>query len=153
MSEIAPSRRPWPSLPPPPRPVGTYTAAIRDGAYAWVSGQIPSVEGRPLHPGLVDAEVTVPHAQGAARQAALQALSAIADVTGGLDRIRRVLRVGVYVASSTGFDRQHEVANGATDLLVEAFGDAGRPTRVAVGVARLPLNACVEVELLVAVQD
>ena len=79
-------------------------------------------------------------------------MSALADRLGSLDRVRRVLRVVVFVASSEGFVRQHEVANGATDVLVEVFGDTGRPARAALGVVALPLNAPVEVELLVAVE-
>ena len=102
-----------------------------------------------MHPGLVDRDVPVDVARDLARRAGLQALSALAVELGSLDRVRRFLRVTVYVASSPGFGRQHEVANGATELFVQLFGDAGRPARAAVGVAGLPLNAPVEVECLV----
>ena len=102
-----------------------------------------------MHPGLVDRDVPVDVARELARRGGLQALSALAAELGSLDRVRRFLRVTVYVASSPGFGRQHEVANGATDLFVQLFGDAGRPARAAVGVAGLPLNAPVEVECLV----
>ncbi len=137
-------------LPPPPKPVGSYTPVVVEGRLAWVSGQVAMEAGKVLHPGRVDQDVDVPTAQRTARQATLQGLSALAAHLGGLERIERVLRVGVYVASSPGFVRQHEVANGATELLLEAFGEAGRPARSAVGVEALPLNAPVEVELLVA---
>src|SRR5271157_2902525 len=116
-----------------------------------VSGQIVTEGGAVVRPGLVDREVPIEVAQDLARRAALQALSALAAELGSVDRIRRFLRVTVYVASSPGFARQHVVANGATDLLVELFGDAGRPARAAVGVAGLPLNAPVEVECLVRI--
>ena len=138
------------TLPSPPRPAGSYAAVVVDGERAYVSGQIASQNGAILHPGLVDRDVSFTHAREAARLATLQALSALADTLGSLDRVRRVLRVGVYVASSPGFTRQHEVANGATELLIGVFEEAGRPARVSMGVAALPLNASVEVELLVA---
>lgn len=137
------------SLPPPPHPAGSYAPVVVEGERAYVSGQIASQDGAILHPGLVDREVTFAHAREAARRATLQGLSALADTLGSLDRIKRVLRVGVFVASSPGFTRQHEVANGATELLIELFDEAGRPARVSMGVASLPLNAPVEVELLV----
>ncbi len=138
-------------LPPPPRPAGTYSPVVVHGDRAWVSGQIVLRGGTPLHPGLVDRDVSVAQAQEAARGAALQALSALAAELGSVDRIRRVLRVAVYVASVPTFGQQHVVGNGATDLLVSVFGEAGRPARVAMGVAALPLNAPVEVEVTVAV--
>jgi enamine deaminase RidA (YjgF/YER057c/UK114 family) len=122
------------------------------GGFAYVSGQIVTDEGRIVAPGLVDQQVTAEVARDLARRATLQGLSALADALGSIDRIQRIVRVGVYVASSPGFVRQHEVANGATDLLVDLFGEAGRPARTSVGVTALPLNAPIEVELLVAVE-
>lgn len=102
-----------------------------------------------LTPGSVDRDVDVAAAQAAARHATLQALSALAHELGSLEAIRRVVRLVVYVHVAPGFHREHEVANGASDLLVELFGEAGRPARSAVGVASLPRNGPVEVELLV----
>ncbi len=139
------------ALPPPPRPVGSYAPVVVEGGLAWVSGQVVTENGAAVAPGPVDRDVPVPAAQELARRATLQALSALADALGSLESVRRIVRVGVFVASSPGFTRAHEVANGATDLLVSIFGEAGRPARAAVGVASLPLNAPVEVELLVAV--
>jgi enamine deaminase RidA (YjgF/YER057c/UK114 family) len=136
------------TLPPPPKPAGTYSPVVLEGDHAWVSGQIVTEAGTVVHPGLVDRDVPIDVARELARRAALQALSALAGTLGSIDRVRGFLRVTVFVASSAGFVRQHEVANGATDLLVEVFGDEGRPARAAVGVASLPLNAPVEVEFL-----
>ncbi len=138
-------------LPPPPRPAGSYSPVVRHGGEAWVSGQIVLENGRVAHPGRVEGEVPAQTARDLAGRAVLQALSALAAEVGSLDRVRRVLRVTVYVASSPDFDRQHEVANGATDLLVAVFGEPGRPARAAVGVANLPLRAPVEVDLVAAV--
>lgn len=138
-------------LPPPPRPAGTYTSVVVENGLAWVAGQIALEGGSVVRPGLVDREVAVEAAQQVARRASLQAVSALVAALGSIDRIRRVVRVTVYVATSPGFVRQHEVANGASQVLVDLFGEEGRPSRVAIGVAALPLNAPVEVELLAAV--
>lgn len=136
-------------LPPPPAPAGSYRPVVRSGALAWVSGQIAVEGGEVLFPGSVDRDVPVETAQKAARRATLQALSALDAELGSIDAVRRVVRVGVFVSVSPGFHREHEVANGASDLLGEVFGEAGRPSRTTVGVASLPKNAPVEVELLV----
>lgn len=139
-------------LPPPPTPKGTYAPVTVSGGFAYVSGQIVTEEGRVVSPGLVDQDVRVETAKELTQRATVQGLSALVHQLGSLDRVRQVVRVGVYVASSAGFVRQHEVANGATDLLVDVFGEAGRPARAAVGVSSLPLGAPVEVELLVALE-
>lgn len=123
---------------------------VVEGDRAWVSGQIATENGHVLSPGLVDRDVDLERARELARLATLQALSALSVTLGSIDRVRRALRLGVYVASSPGFVRQHEVANGASELLVEVFEEAGRPARASFGVNALPLNAAVEVELLVA---
>lgn len=138
------------ALPSPPRPAGSYAPVVVDAGQAWVSGQVVLEEGAAVHPGQVDRDVSVELARDLARRATLQGLSALASSIGSIDRVRRVLRVAVYVASSTGFVRQHEVANGASELLIDLFGESGRPARAAVGVTGLPLNAPVEVELWVA---
>lgn len=137
-------------LPPPPPPAGTYTPVVHAERQAWVAGQIVTEAGAVVSPGLVDRDVRPELARDLARRASLQGVSALANALGSVDRVRRFLRVTVYVASSPGFYRQHEVANGATEVLVQLWGEEGRPTRVAVGVASLPLNAPVEVELLAA---
>jgi enamine deaminase RidA (YjgF/YER057c/UK114 family) len=137
------------SLPPPPTPKGAYVPVSRSGPLAWVSGQIAFEQGAVVRPGKVDRDVPFEVASDLGRRAVLQALSALAAELGSLDAIRRVLRLGVFVAVSEGFHREHEVANGASELLVAVFGEAGRGTRTTVGVAGLPLNAAVELELLV----
>ncbi len=138
------------TLPPPPTPKGSYAPVTRAGGLAWVSGQIVVEDGRVVHPGSVDRDVSPATASGLCRTATLQALSAVHAELGSLEAVRRIVRLGVFVAVSPGFHREHEVANGASDLLLELFGEAGRPSRSTVGVAGLPLNAPVEVELLVA---
>ncbi|MFZ0831142.1 MAG: RidA family protein [Thermoplasmata archaeon] len=140
-------------LPPPPKPAGTYSSVVVDGQHAWVSGQIVLEGGAILHPGLVDRDVSPDLAKEVARGAALQALSALAATLGSLDRVRRIVRVAVYVASVPTFLRHHEVGNGATEVLTAIFGESGRPARVAMGVAALPLNAPVEVEMVVALTE
>ena len=139
-------------LPPAPKPVGAYVPALRSGNLVFTSGQLPVKAGQMLALGKVPAAVSLEHAQQAARQAALNALAAIQSVVGSLDAVQRVVRVNVFVNSSAGFIEQAKVANGASELLVAIFGDAGRHTRCAIGAAELPLNAAVEVDLVVEVQ-
>ena len=139
-------------LPPPPKPLGTYSPVVVHGGFAWVSGQIVARQGKAVQPGLVDRDVDPAGAKELARLAALQALSALGAALGSVDRIARVVRLGVFVASAPGFTRQPEVANGASELLIDVLGEEGRASRVAVGVAVLPLNAPVEVEMTVAVR-
>jgi enamine deaminase RidA (YjgF/YER057c/UK114 family) len=140
-------------LPPPPKPAGTYAPVVVEGNHAWVSGQVVVHDGAAVHPGLVDRDVTAAVAKDVAHRATLQALSALEVALGSLDRVERVVRVAVYVASVPTFTRHHEVGNGATEVLTAIFGEAGRPARVAMGVAALPLNAPVEVEMVVALTE
>ena len=137
-------------LPPVAVPVAAYVPATRVGTQVWTSGQLPFVAGSLTVTGKVGADVSPEDAAAAARVTALNAVAAAAQVAGGIDAIGRVLRVVVYVASAPGFTGQPAVANGASLLLQEVFGDAGVHVRSAVGVACLPLGACVEVELTVA---
>ena len=135
-------------LPPPPKPVASYVPVSVTGSLAFVAGQVPAVDGEVVHPGHVGAEVTAAQAKDSAKRAALQALSALRDALGGFERLVRIVKVEVFVASAPGFTEQPLVANGASDLLVEVLGGAGRHARAAVGVAELPLNASVEVALV-----
>lgn len=135
------------SLPPAPKPVAAYVPSVRTGNLVFVSGQLPMKDGV-LAKGTVPGQVSVEAAAAAARQAALNGLAVLADAAGGLDRVKRIVRVGVFVCSEAGFTDQPKVANGASELLQQVFGEAGRHARAAVGNIALPLGACVEVELL-----
>lgn len=136
-------------LPPVAAPVASYVPVVVAAGQAFVSGQIPIEDGRIIATGKLGREVSLDDGAAAARRCALQALAALRAELGSLDRVRRVVKVTVFVASAEGFTDQPKVANGASDLLVELFGDAGRHARAAVGVAELPLGSAVEVELAV----
>lgn len=136
-------------LPPVAAPVAAYVPARRVGDQIWTSGQLPFVAGSLVASGKVGDAVAAQAAAEAARVAVLNALAAAADVAGGVDRIRAVLKVVVFVASATDFTGQPAVANGASTLLGDVFGEQGAHVRSAVGVAVLPLDAPVEVELVV----
>jgi enamine deaminase RidA (YjgF/YER057c/UK114 family) len=138
------------SLPPVAAPVAAYVPAVRDGSLVWTSGQLPFVDGALPATGLVgDGEGLVPAQDAAhlARLCALNALAAIGSVV-DLDDVRRVVKVVGFVASAPGFTGQPLVINGASELIGQVFGDAGRHARSAVGVAALPLGAPVEVEVV-----
>ncbi len=138
------------SLPPVAAPVAAYVPAVRDGSLVWTSGQLPFVDGALPATGLVgDGEGLVP-AQDAAQLARLCALNALAAIgsVADLDDVRRVVKVVGFVASAPGFTGQPLVINGASELIGQVFGDAGRHARSAVGVAALPLGAPVEVEVV-----
>ena len=132
-------------------PVAAYVPATRAGSFVYTSGQLPMRDGALLASGKVGAEVTPETAYEAAQQCALNALAAAASVAGGLDNIIRIVKVVGFVASSPDFTGQPGVVNGASELLGKVFGDAGVHARSAVGVAVLPLDAAVEVELIVEV--
>ena len=138
-------------LPPAPQPVASYIPVKVVGDLAWVAGQIPMQDGAVTVAGKVGGEVTTADANAGARRCALQALSALRAALGTLDRVKGIVKLDVFVASATGFTDHPTVANGASDLLVEVFGDEGRHARAAVGVPELPLGAAVEVALLVQV--
>ncbi len=138
-------------LPSVPRPVGSYLPCVRTGSLVFVSGQLPLRDGKVQYAGKVPTDVPLTDAVAAARMAALNALAIVADAAGGLERIRRIVRLGVFVNSAAGFTEQPKVANGASDLLADVLGDAGRHARAAVGVNELPLNAAVELELIAEV--
>ena len=133
-------------------PVGSYVPALRNGEDLLTSGQLPMRDGRLTCTGKVGADVTLADAAAAAELAALNGVAALAGVAGGIDRIERIVRVCVFVNSAPGFTDQPKVANGASDLLSRIFADAGKHVRSAVGVAELPLNAAVELELTARVE-
>jgi len=137
------------TLPLAPAPVGSYVPAVRTGNLVFVSGQLPMRDGRLMATGKVGGEVTLDEAQACARQAALNALAVAAAEAGGLAGIARIVRLTGHVASAAGFTDQAKVANGASELLGDLFGQVGRHTRCAVGVAELPANAPVEIDAVV----
>ena len=137
------------TLPAVAAPVAAYIPAVRAGDYIYTSGQLPVVDGKLQGAGKVGESVTAEEAAGYARTAALNALSAAAAIAGGVDAITRVIKVTVFVASAPDFTGQPQVANGASEFLIEALGDAGRHARSAVGMAVLPLDSPVEVEIIV----
>ena len=132
-------------------PVAAYVPAVRSGNLVWTSGQLPFVDGSLPATGKVGAAVDAESAKSFARTCALNALAAIRAEIGDLDRVRRVVKVLGFVASDPSFTGQPGVINGASELLGEVFGDAGRHARSAVGVAVLPLDSPVEVEVVVEV--
>ncbi|QEN16367.1 RidA family protein [Mycolicibacterium sp. ELW1] len=139
------------TLPDVVKPLAAYVPAVRTGNLVYTAGQLPMEAGSLSQTGKVGAEVTAEQAKQAARLCALNALAAI-DALVGLDNVTRVVKVVGFVASAPGFTGQPGVINGASDLLGEVFGEAGAHARSAVGVSELPLNAPVEVELIVEVE-
>lgn len=137
------------TLPPVAAPVAAYIPAVSSAGQVFTSGQLPLVEGVLAGTGKVGADIAPDRAADLARIAALNAVAAAASVVGGVDGIRRVVRVVVYVASEPGFTGQPQVANGASAVLEQIFGPRGAHVRSAVGVAVLPLDSPVEVELVV----
>ena len=139
------------SVPEVAKPVAAYIPALRSGSHVFTSGQLPMRDGQLIATGKVGAEVDQEQAVECARQCALNALAAVRAETGDLSAVKRIAKVVVFVASTPDFTAQPQVANGVSELLGEVFGDIGRHARSAVGVSVLPLDAPVEVELVVEV--
>lgn len=133
-------------------PVAAYVPATKVGNQVWTSGQLPLIDGALPATGKVGAEVSEEDAYGYARQAALNAIAAV-DALVGVDNIARVLKIVGFVASEPSFTGQPAVINGASDLMKEVFGEAGEHARSAVGVAVLPMDTPVEVELVVELKE
>jgi enamine deaminase RidA (YjgF/YER057c/UK114 family) len=138
-------------LPDPPKPVATYVPAVRTGNLLFLSGVLPMRNGQLAYKGKLGRELSVPEGVEAAKVAILNALAIAKQEIGSLDRITRVVKVVGHVASAEGFTDQPQVLNGASDLLVAIFGEAGRHARVATGAAELPRSAAVEIEVILAV--
>lgn len=138
-------------LPEPAVPVAAYIPVVVSRGLAFVAGQVPMVEGALVHPGILGEGVSSEQAQEGARRAALQSLAALKGELGSLDRLRRIVQVSVFVASSADFNDQSKVANGASELLVSVMGDPGKHARAAVGVPSLPLGSSVEVAMIAEV--
>ena len=137
------------TLPAVPAPVAAYLPAVVSAGQVFTAGQLPFVDGALLETGKVGATVTPERAAELARVAVLNAVAAAASVVGGVDGIRRVVKLVVFVASAPSFTGQPQVANGASELLQQVFGQRGLHARSAVGVAVLPLDSPIEVELIV----
>lgn len=133
------------------KPVATYVPAVKTGNHVFTSGQLPLREGQMILTGKVGGEVSAEEAADCAKQCALNAIAAVKAEIGDLDRVTRVVKAVVFVASTSDFTGQPLVANGASELFGAAFGDAGKHARSAVGVSVLPLDSPVEVELIVEV--
>ena len=142
------------TLPPAPKPVASYVPFVRTGNLVVVSGQLPSKDGKVQFAGAIPTVLSIEQGIEAARLCTINALAVLRDACGGnLDSVARIVRIGVFVQSADGFDGQPKVANGASDLLVAIFGDAGKHARAAVGTNALPLNAAVEMELMAELRE
>ncbi|MCL6611771.1 MAG: RidA family protein [Peptococcaceae bacterium] len=137
------------NLPPVPKPVASYVPAVRAGEYVYTSGQLPFADGEIRYRGKVGDGLSEEDGYEAAKICAINCLSAVKDLAGSLDNIERIVKVTGFVNSAPGFVSQPKVVNGASDLLGEVFGEAGKHARAAVGVSELPLGAAVEIEMVV----
>jgi enamine deaminase RidA (YjgF/YER057c/UK114 family) len=139
-------------LPPAPKPVASYVPAVRTGNLVFLAGQGPMAGGKPTVTGKVGAQLSEEEGYKAARATILVSLAALRAEIGSLDRVRRIVKLVGWVNSAPGFTRQPWVVNGASDLLIEVFGDAGRHARSSVAANELPLDIPVEIELIVEVE-
>jgi enamine deaminase RidA (YjgF/YER057c/UK114 family) len=140
------------TLPEPAKPLASYVPAVQTGNLVFTSGQLPIIDGELKRRGQVGDDVTLDEAYDDARTAALNALAAVKGVIGDLDRVKQVVRVNGFVSSALGFSDQPTVINGASDLLVQVFGEAGQHSRAAIGVYELPRDAPVEIDIIVEVE-
>jgi enamine deaminase RidA (YjgF/YER057c/UK114 family) len=138
-------------LPEPPRPAGHFVLAVQVGNLIFVSGQIPALSGQVVMKGKLGRDLSIEQGQEAARAALLNVLAVIQSTTGTLDVIQRIVKLNGWVASAEGFNSQPRVVDGASLLLEEIFGEAGKHARAAIGVAELPLGVPVELELIAEV--
>lgn len=140
-------------LPPAPSPVAAYVPWVRSGNLLFISGQIPIDEGQLIASGTVPSQVPIEQARACAERCVLNGLAVVKSAVGSLSAVRRIVRLGCFVASEPGFTDQPLVANGASELLMEVFGEAGTHARAAVGSVALPLGAPVEIEMIVEVEE
>ncbi len=136
-------------LPEPSTPLATYVPAVQAGDLLFLSGILPLRDGKLAYEGKLGSDVSIEEGYEAAKLTAILALASIRKQLGSLDQVARVVRMCGHVASAPGFTQQPQVVNGASDFLVEVFGEAGRHARLALGAAELPLNAPIELELIV----
>ena len=137
------------NIPEAAKPLAAYIPALQVGNLVMTSGQVPLIDGAIKFQGKVGKDLSEEEGKEAAKICALNCLGAIKSVIGSLDKIKRVVKLTVFVNSAAGFTAQPKVANGASEFLVEIFGEAGKHTRSAVGVSELPLNSAVEIEMIV----
>lgn len=135
-------------LPTPPKPAGSYIPVTKTGNLVFVSGQIPIESGKVQYTGQVPKDISVEDAQKAARLCIINALAQLKAEIGILDKVSRIVKVSGFVNSSSEFYEQSKIINAASDLLFEIFGEVGKHARIAIGVASLPLNSTVEIDLI-----
>ncbi len=136
-----------------PKPLAAYVPAVKAGAFVFTAGQLPMSEGKLIAAGKVPSDVSLEDARKAAEVSAINCLGAVKSVVGDLNKIKRIVKVSVFVNSAEGFTDQPKVANGASELLGKIFGEKGKHARSAVGVNELPLNSPVEIELIAEVEE
>ena len=140
-------------LPEAPKPLAAYIPAVKTGKYVYTSGQLPLKGGELKFKGKVGSDLTEAEGYEAAKLCAVNCLSVVKSAIGSLDAIKRIVKVTGFVNSAPGFQAQPKVVNGASEFLGEVFGDAGKHARAAVGVSELPLDAAVEIEMIVKLKD
>ena len=140
-------------LPTPPSPAGSYIPVVTTGNLAFVSGQIPMKEGKVVFEGKVPDKQSLDEARDAAKICIINGLAQLKANLGSLDKITKFVRISGFVNSNPEFTEQPKVINAASDLLVEIFGDMAKHSRIAVGVANLPLNSTVEIDMIVEVSN
>lgn len=138
-------------IPVPPKPAGSYIPVVRTGNLLFVSGQIPIKDGKVEFQGKVPSDASIDDAQQAARLCIINVLAQLKSEIGTLDKVSKIVRLSGFVNSASDFFEQPKVINAASDLLFEIFGEKGRHSRIAVGVASLPLNSTVEIDLVAEV--
>ncbi len=140
-------------LPEAPTAAAAYIPAVREGNLLFTAGQIPFINGEVKYAGKIGKDLTLEEGYEAAKICALNCLSVIKNEIGDLDKVKKIIKVNGYINSSSDFTRQHLVLNGASELLQKIFSDSGKHARSAIGVNTLPLNAAVEVEMIVALKE
>lgn len=138
-------------LPEVPKPVASYVPAVRSGNYVYTSGQVPFAKGELMYRGKLGGDLTIEQGYECARVTALNCLAAVKSVTDDLDRVKQIVRVTGFINSAPGFGDQPKVLNGASDLLVEIFGERGKHSRLAIGTSELPLGAPLEIDMVVEI--
>lgn len=135
-------------IPEPAKPLAAYVPFVKTGDFVFTSGQVPVEKGELKFKGKVGKELSLEEGQAAARLCIINCISAVKAASGDLNSIERIVKITVFVNSAEGFNAQPQVANGASNLLIDIFGDAGKHARSAVGVSELPIDSAVEIEMI-----